>query len=331
MRLVFLGSPPFAVPVLARVLASGGHEVLALVTRPDKPQGRGRRVEGSPLVALARGRGVPVLQPATTKDPGFVAELRALSPDALLVASYGEILREDVLGIARHGALNVHGSLLPRWRGAAPVQAAILAGDGETGVCVQRMVLPLDEGDVLEEATRRTPIGPRETAGELFERLAELGGEAAVAALDALERGPARFVAQDARLATYARKIRKDDGRIDWTRGAVELERFIRAMTPWPGARTSLEDGREIVVLEASPADAAGPPGGVEPGRLVVRGRAPFVAAADGLLELRAVKPAGRGAVAGEEWLRGARVADGARFAAPAGDRGSGAASGGAG
>jgi len=336
VRLVFLGSPPFAVPVLARVLASGRHEVRALVTRPDKPQGRGRKVEGSPLVALARADGVRVLQPTTTKDPAFVAELRALAPDALLVASYGEILREDVLGIARHGALNVHGSLLPRWRGAAPVQAAILAGDAETGVCVQRMVLALDEGDVLEGVTRRTPIGPRETAGELFDRLAELGGEAAVAALDALEGGTARFVPQDASQASYARKIAKEHGRIDWTRSAEELERFVRAMTPWPGARTSASGGRELVVLDVAVVEAApeplvhrlgrdvlGIPDGRpaepsfaagEPGRALELGGALFVVTGRGLLELRALKPAGKAAMSAAEWLRGARLGSEERF-----------------
>lgn len=317
MRLVFLGSPPFAVPVLARVLGAGRHEVLALVTRPDKPQGRGRKVEASPLVALARERGIPVLQPATTKDPGFVADLRALAPDVLLVASYGEILRADVLEVARHGALNVHGSLLPRWRGAAPVQAAILAGDAETGVCVQKMVLALDEGDVLEQATRRTAIGPRETAGELFDRLAELGGEAAVAALDALEHGSPRFVAQDARLATYARKIQKEHGWIDWTRDADEVERFVRAMTPWPGARTLLADGRELVVLEARAAASGEAP--LEPGRVLADGDALLVAAGRGWIEVRALKPAGKPAMSAGAWLRGARLADGARFVAGTG------------
>ena len=331
LRLVFLGSPPFAVPVLARVLASP-HTVAALVTRPDKPRGRGRGVAESPLVALARDRGLPVLQPATTKDPAFVARLRALAPDVLLVASYGEILRADVLDLAPHGALNVHASLLPRHRGAAPIQAAIQAGDPETGVSVQRMVLALDEGDVLVE--ERTPIGARENAGELLERLAVLGGEAAVRALDALAAGTARFTPQDPARATYARKIRKEHGAIDWTRSAAEIERFVRAMTPWPGAHTRTDDGRELVVLAAAAVGAvpagrataaarapgapeparADEPANAAPGTLRVVDRALLVVTGAGLLEVRTLKPAGKPAMSADAWLRGARLDGGARF-----------------
>jgi methionyl-tRNA formyltransferase len=333
VRLAFLGSPPFALPVFERVLASP-HEIAVLVTRPDKPQGRGRASAPSPLVLHARERGIPVLQPGSTRDPVFVASLRALEPEVLLVASYGEILREELLALAPHGALNVHASLLPRHRGASPIQAAILAGDPETGVSVQRMVKALDEGDVLLE--RRTKIGPRETAGELLPRLAELGGTAAVEALFQLARGTARFTPQDPARATYARKIAKEDGRIDWSRPAVELDRFVRAMTPWPGARTRTEDGRELVVLEAAtvepapaklvewigpdvlgPADAREGEGELvrfEPGRLVVVERALFVATGRGLLELRTLKPAGKGAMSADAWLRGAHLESGARF-----------------
>ena len=241
MRVAFLGSPPFATPVLRKLLDSR-HEVVALVTRPDRPGGRGLAVRVSPLVELARERGIRVLQPETTKDPAFVAELRELAPDVLLVASYGEILRRDVLDLAPKGALNVHASLLPRHRGASPIQAAILAGDPETGVSVQRMVLALDEGDVLHEVS--TPIGAHENAGELLERLSGLGGEAAVQSLDLLERGRAEFRPQDPARATYARRIKKEEGRIDWSKSAIELDRHVRAMTPWPGARTAGPHGR---------------------------------------------------------------------------------------
>src|SRR5689334_7486139 len=171
MRVVFLGSPPFALPVLERLLASR-HKVLALVTQPDRPRGRGMKVAPSPLVELARARGLPVLQPNDTRDADFVGQMRGLKPDVLLVASYGEILREELLTLGHRGALNVHASLLPRHRGASPIQAAILAGDAETGVSVQRMVLRIDAGDVLLE--ERTPIGPNETSGELLARLAQL-------------------------------------------------------------------------------------------------------------------------------------------------------------
>jgi methionyl-tRNA formyltransferase len=307
MRYVFLGSPPFAVPVLEALLGSG-HVALGLVTRPDRPRGRGREVQASPLVELARERGLPVLQPETTKTPEFVDALRQLAPDVLLVASYGELLRTEVLELAPHGALNVHGSLLPRWRGAAPIQAAVAAGDAETGVSIQRMVLALDAGDVLLE--RRTPIGPEDTAGELFERLARLGGEAAVEALDRLERGEARYTPQDPALVTHAGKLRKQDGDLDWARPAVELERLVRAMHPWPGARALAPGDRPLVVEAARVVEGDG-----EPGALLEAGPRCVVACGEGALELTRVKPAGKKAMAAPDWLRGARLEAGARLA----------------
>lgn len=317
MRVVFLGSPPFATSVLERVAASA-HTLVGLVTPPDRPKGRGQKTENSPLADFARARSIPVLQPATTKDAEFVERLRALTPDVLLVASYGEILRRDVLELAPHGALNVHASLLPRWRGASPIQAAILAGDAETGVSVQRMVLALDEGDVLIE--KRTPIDAHENAGELLTRLSILGGEAAVEALDALASGRAHFTPQDPARATYARKIEKERGTIDWTRPAEELARHVRAFTPWPGARTRAPESgsrtrqgeQELTVLQARVvADATQAP----PGTLLDPATA-HVATGAGALELQRVKPAGKGAMDARDWLRGARLPSGARFGA---------------
>jgi methionyl-tRNA formyltransferase len=311
VRLVLLGSPPFATPVLERVLGSR-HRVLAVVTRPDKPSGRGLRTEASSLVGLARSREIRALQPASAAEPSFAAELVSLAPEVLLVASYGEILKARLLELAPYGALNVHASLLPRHRGASPIQAAILAGDRETGVSVQRMVLALDEGDVLLEM--RTEIGGSETAGELLGRLAVLGGEAAVRALDALESGTAAYTPQDPARVTYAKRIRKEQGRIDWTRSAAEIERHVRAMTPWPGARTSVADGAEVVILEAraSARPAAEPR---PPGSLVVVNETPFVATGEGLVEIRSIKPSGKGAMDAKAWLRGARLPPGVRFA----------------
>ena len=308
MRYVFLGSPPFAVPVLESLLESG-HEALALVTRPDRPRGRGREVVASELVQLARARGLEVIQPTSTKDPEFVAALRALEPDVLMVASYGEILRQELLDLAPHGALNVHGSLLPRWRGAAPIQRAIQAGDAETGVCVQRMVLALDEGDVLLE--RRTPIGAEETSGQLFERLALLGGEAAVAALDELESGRAVFTPQDPQAATHARKLTKEEGQLDWSRSAVELDRHVRGVTPWPGARAVAPDGGQLVVVAARPATLEHQ---AAPGQLLETRKRCLVACGEGALELVTVKPAGKKAMEATAWLRGARLEQGERL-----------------
>lgn len=308
MRLVFMGSPPFAVPVFERVLASP-HDVAALVTRPDRPRGRGRTTQPSSLVEAARRASIDVIQPTSTRDPDFIDELRRLAPDVLLVASYGEILKSELLELASHGALNVHASLLPRHRGASPIQAAILAGDRETGVTIQRMVLALDEGDVL--VAEKLAIGADETAGELLQHLARLGGEAAVKALDLIERGDARFVPQDARLATYAKKLPKEAGWIDWSQRSDEILRFVRAMTPWPGARTTAPGGSELVVLKAraSAAGAADAPGMLldEPGSLCVSTGA-------GALVLERVKPAGKAEMDGGAWLRGVRLAPGARL-----------------
>ncbi|MCY2959800.1 MAG: methionyl-tRNA formyltransferase [Planctomycetota bacterium] len=310
MRVVFLGSPPFATPVFASLVASARHSAIALVTRPDKPRGRGMHVATSPLVELARANSIPVLQPERARGPEFLAALRQLAPDALLVASYGEILRQDVLDVAPHGAFNVHASLLPRHRGASPIQAAILAGDEETGVAVQRMVLALDEGDIVHE--ERTRIGPHENAGELLARLADLGAIAALRALDSIEAGTVKPRPQDPALATYARRILKEEGAIDWTLDAAAIDRHVRAHTPWPGARTTGPAAAELTLLDVVPSPDhvhAAPPGtllAVNPALLVACGR--------GALEIRALKPAGKGRMDALAWLRGARLEVGARF-----------------
>ena len=299
MRLVFLGSPPFGTPVLRRLLTSR-HDVAAVVTPPDRRRGRGRSVLTSPLAELAAAQGVPLIRPETTKEPAFVAGLNAYEPEVLVVASYGEILRSEVLDLAPHGSLNVHASLLPRWRGAAPIQRAILEGDAETGVSVQRMVLALDEGDVLLE--QRTAIGAEETGGALLARLAELGGEAIVAALDALAGGAATFTPQDEGAATYARKLTKEDGQLDWTRPASSLARQVRALHPWPGTRTHLPDGRALGVLEVQAEEGSGAPGTRldDPGLVVATG--------EGALRLLRVKPAGKGEMDTAAFLNGTRL-----------------------
>jgi len=301
LRTAFLGSPPFATPIFEALAESAHHEVLALVTPPDRPRGRGRSVVRSELARAADERGVPVIQPATTKDPAFVESLRALEADVLAVASYGEILRQEVLDLCPHGALNVHASLLPRWRGASPIQRAIAAGDAETGVTIQRMVMKLDAGDVL--VRRETPIGPRETAADLLERLSHLGAEALIEALDALERGDATFTPQDESEVTLAPKLAKDDGLIDFARTAEEVDRHVRAMTTWPGARMTLPDGRDLVVLECEVVEGDS---GAAPGALLDAKR--FVVACGGGTAVRfaRVKPAGKGAMDGDAFLRGA-------------------------
>ncbi len=286
--------------MLRALIDAPGQHVAALITPPDRPSGRGRRLVRSPLAQMAEAEGIDVLQPDTTKDAQFLETLRDYQPDVLLVASYGELLRTPVLELAPHGALNVHGSLLPRWRGASPVQAAILAGDAETGVSIQRMVLALDAGDVLLE--KRTPIGPEETAGELAGRLAVLGGEALVQALEQIEAGMATFTPQDEHHITECRKIRKDAGRMDFDQSAEPLARLVRAMNPWPGAFAFLPDGRRLVVLEARAVEGSGEPG------TTLDGPGLRVACGQGALELRTVKPQGKGPMEGAAFLRGSRL-----------------------
>jgi methionyl-tRNA formyltransferase len=308
MRTIFFGSPPFARGVFAALLATS-HRPLALVTPPDRPRGRGRRLEASPLADAARAAGVLVLQPQDPHAAEVLSALRDLRPEVLTVASYGKLFRRELLELAPQGALNVHASLLPRWRGAAPIQAAILHGDAETGVCVQRMVRTLDAGDVLVE--RRRTIGPDETAGELLEALSPLGGEALVEALDRIERGTVRFHAQDPSRVTLAPKLEASLGRIRFERAAEELGRLVRALNPWPLVRCRDAAGRELAILaaRASSEACAGPPGSLR-----VAGERLLVATGQGALELLRVQPAGRRAMSAAEYLRGARLAEGARL-----------------
>ncbi|HTF89188.1 MAG TPA: methionyl-tRNA formyltransferase [Planctomycetota bacterium] len=309
MRFVFFGSPPFATPVLERLLQSR-HAALGVVTLPDRPRGRGRETATSELVLLARDHAIPVFQPADPHAADFIAELRALSPDVMVVASYGVIMKDALLSLAPRGALNVHASLLPRHRGASPIQAAILAGDELTGVSLQRIVARLDEGDVL--ATRERAIGPDETAGDLLEALAPLGGELAVEGLDLLESGRAVFTPQDHARSSYARKLKKEQGRVDFTRAAQDLARQVRAQNPWPGARCLDPKGRELVVLRAR---AHGGTALGTPGELVETSPRLLLACGEGSLELIEIVLAGKRPMPAADYLRGARFSRGERFA----------------
>lgn len=280
------------------------------MTAPDKPRGRGREIEASELVLASRELGVELVQPVDPHADEVLARLRELAPDVLVVASYGVILKSSLIDFAPHGSLNVHASLLPRWRGASPIQAAIAAGDERTGVSIQRIVRALDEGDVL--LSKERAISADETAGELLAALADLGGAAIVEALDLLEDGRARFEKQDPGRATYARKLKKERGSIDWTLPAAQLARHVRAMNPWPGARALDPKGREVTVWRARETAAQGAPGVVlEAGERFV------VACGEGALELLQLTPAGKRPMPGPEYLRGARLAVGERLTTP--------------
>lgn len=232
MKLVFAGTPDFAVAPL-RALAAAGHEIVAVYTQPDRPAGRGRKLLASPVKQCALELGLPVQQPEKL-DPEASETLRRFDPQVMVVVAYGLLLPEPVLAIPKHGCLNIHASLLPRWRGAAPIQRAIEAGDAETGVTIMQMDKGLDTGPML--LLRRTPIGEHDTGGTVHDRLAELGAEAIVEALAALEAGTLEALPQDNRHATYARKLNKAEARIDWSRPAIELHRQVRAFNPWPVA-----------------------------------------------------------------------------------------------
>lgn len=256
MRVVFMGTPAFAATILDDLAEH--HDVAAVYTRPDAVRGRGKRLEPSPVKAAAERRGLRVLTPRTLRDEAAQRELASFAPDVICVAAYGAILPKEVLDIPRFGCLNVHASLLPRWRGAAPIQRAVEAGDAESGVTVMQMEAGLDTGPMLLKVS--TPISAADTGGSLHDRLAALGPKAVVEAIAGLAAGTLHGEVQDDALATYAHKLNKDEARLDWSRPAVELERRVRAFTPWPVCHTSLADA-PLKVLGSSLGQGSGAPG----------------------------------------------------------------------
>ena len=257
MRIVFAGTPEFAAEHLKALLASS-HDIIAVYTQPDRPAGRGQKLMPSPVKQLAVEHGIPVLQPPTLRAAQAQAELAALAPDLMVVVAYGLILPQAVLDIPRLGCINSHASLLPRWRGAAPIQRAVQAGDSESGVTVMRMEAGLDTGPMLLKVT--TPISARDTGGSLHDRLAQMGPPAVIQAIEGLQEGTLSGEVQDDSLANYAHKLNKDEARIDWHLRAVDLERLVRAFFPWPICHSTL-DGETLKVLAAELAEGSGQPG----------------------------------------------------------------------
>lgn len=257
MRIVFAGTPEFAAQHL-QALLDANRQVVAVYTQPDRPAGRGQKLMPSPVKQLAQSRGIPVFQPSTLRAPEAQAELAALQADLMVVVAYGLILPQAVLDLPRLGCINSHASLLPRWRGAAPIQRAIEAGDSESGVTVMQMEAGLDTGPMLLKVT--TPVSAIDTGGSLHDRLATLGAQALVEAVAALEAGTLVGEVQDDALATYAHKLNKEEARLDWTRPAVELERRVRAFHPWPICHAGLDDAT-LKVHAARAAAGQGTPG----------------------------------------------------------------------
>jgi len=299
-----MGSGGFAVPAL-EALARSGQVIPLVLTQPPRPAGRGMKTKRTPVHEAAEKLGLPVATPATLREPGEQERLRALAPDLVVVAAYGLLLPEPVLAIPPLGCLNLHASLLPRWRGAAPIQRAILAGDRETGVCLMRMEKGLDTGPLY--ACRKTPIGPRETAGSLHDRLATMAAELLLEMLPGIAAGTARPCPQPAEGVSYAAKIGAEDQRLDFARAAVELDRQVRALSPAPGAWCTAR-GERLLVLEAEPLE--GPQGA--PGEVV--GLPLTVACGEGALALRRVQRAGRRAISAEELQRGFPLPLGSRL-----------------
>lgn len=295
-----MGTPEFAVPVLEAL--ADAHRVVGVVTQPDRPAGRGRRLAPSPVKQVALEHGLMLSQPHSLRTPEAVAQLSAWRPEVIVVAAFGQILPQDVLDIPPHGCLNVHGSLLPRWRGAAPVAAAILAGDEVTGVTIMQMDAGLDTGPVL--AQREELIAPDDTQATLEKRLARLGAELLVETLVAYLAGSLLPRSQPGEGATYAGQLRKEDGWLDWSRPAVELDRRVRAFTPWPGAFTMWR-GRRLKVLRAVPLPAWR--GGVSPGTVVALAGGVVVATGEGALRLEEVQLAGKRPMDIGAFLRGQR------------------------
>jgi methionyl-tRNA formyltransferase len=305
LRIAFAGTPHFALPALRALLASR-HRVVGVLTQPDRPAGRGRELRASPIKLLAAEHGLPVAQPATLKTAEGRAVLHGWSPDLLVVVAYGLILPAPVLLLPRMGCLNIHGSVLPRWRGAAPIQRAVLAGDAETGVSIMQLDEGLDTGPVLLE--RRRPIGLHDTAGDLHDALSELGAAALLEAIDGLITGELLPRAQSTEGVTYAAKIQKSEARVEWSAPAVQIDRQVRAFNPWPVAETHLA-GEGLRLLRSRVADVQAreaAPGTV----LGLADDGLRIACGEGVLAVSELQRAGKRPVSARDFANAVRLAD---------------------
>jgi methionyl-tRNA formyltransferase len=305
MRLVFMGTPEFALPCL-NALHQSGHTVLAVVCQPDRPKGRGGRLTPPPVKGMAERFGLPILQPTKMKDPAFLDGLRALEPEVIVVVAFGRILPPAILDLPPRGCINLHASLLPKYRGAAPIQWAIINGEQETGVTTMRLDPGMDTGDLLLQ--ERMPILPEDTAGSLSARLAERGADLMIRTLKGLESGEILPAPQDHAQATLAPILEKEAGKIDWTQSAVDILNRVRGLSPWPGAYTFYQDERwSIWKAKLGDPTAGGPPGTIQKtGREGIS-----VATGQGLLEILELQPANRRRMTAGEFLAGHPVKPG--------------------
>jgi methionyl-tRNA formyltransferase len=292
LRLIYAGTPEFAVPALAKLHAAG-HEVVACLTQPDRPAGRGQKIHASPIKEFAQQNGIPVLQPLSLRKADIKKQLRKLNADVMIVAAYGLILPESVLVIPRLGCLNIHASILPRWRGAAPIQRAIEAGDETTGITIMQMDAGLDTGDVLSK--HEIHILPTDTASSVHDKLSVLGADAIVETLGLLDDGQIKSIQQDDTLASYAQKLNKKEANIDWSESAEQIERKVRAFNPWPCAYTTYKD-QSLRVWQSEVSDAQQLPNeAVKCGQVIVsRPEGIDVQTGLGILRIHAVQLAGR-------------------------------------
>lgn len=309
LRIVFFGTPAFAVPTLRRLLDSA-HPVVAVVTQPDRPRGRGQRVSDSPVKSLAQTRDLPILQPTRLRDALFAEALRGLNPDLGVVAAYGKLIPEETLIVPRHGMINVHASLLPKYRGAAPVHRAVIDGEAETGVTIMRVEQMLDSGPMMAKVRR--PIGPDETSDVIERDLAEMGAELLVQVVDQIAAGTQQEELQDFMLCSYAPRLTKEEGLIDWSLPASYIHNRVRGLYPWPHAYTYL-DGTRVIVLNTRVDEA---PTDAPPGTIVTASRDDLHVATghEGRIAIHRIQLEGGRPLGVREFLAGHRVAPGARM-----------------
>lgn len=305
MRAVFMGTPEIAATVLKSVLASR-HEVVAVVTQPDKPKGRGHEMAFPPVKEVALEAGIPVLQPQRAKDEAFIEELRTINPDIILVAAYGKLLPAAILDMPKFGCINVHASLLPKYRGASPIQWAVLNGDEKSGVTIMHMAETMDTGDII--MTEEVVLAEDETAGSLHDKLAAIGGPLLITAMDALETGRAPRIRQNEEEATHVKMLDKTMGNLDFSKPALQLERWIRGLNPWPTAYTKLNGKMcKLWKAEVIPAEELGKETrGTEPGTVIATAKDSFdVFTGDGALRVKELQIEGKRKMTAEEFLRG--------------------------